>query len=67
MKQELIEKPNSLIVMAGGVPSIPKTVAQFLSGFISLGKKNMFPDLIFMINFGDLEYTSTEHWLNEYR
>ena len=56
---------------------MPKTIAQFLSQFLSLDKVKShgqnyktslnYPDLIFLINFNDLEYACIEYWLNIYR
>jgi len=55
-----------------GVPTIAKAVAHFLSTFKSLsprvpGKEcESFPDLIFLVNFNEMEYVCIEHWLTIY-
>ena len=64
------DKKDGLFVLAQGVPSLPKAVAQFLSQYKSLDKVRNngqsykssvnYPDLIFLINFSDLEYACIE-------
>ena len=62
----------TLNVFSAGVPTIPKAVAHFLSSFTSLtpraGTKagESFPDLIFLVNFNDMEFACIEHWLTLY-
>ena len=63
--QDLKCKETSLSVFGQGVPNVPKTVAMFLSTFTSLSQnhKDSFPDLIFLINFNEIEFACIEHWM----
>ena len=65
-------KHNGLFVFGAGVPTVPKAVAYFLSTYTSLAPKrptkvaDSYPDLIFLINFNEMEFACIEHWLTVY-
>jgi len=59
-------------VFGVGVPTVAKAVAHFLSTFTSLSPRVLgkecesFPDLIFLVNFNDMEFACIDHWLTIY-
>ena len=68
-----LQKNKCLLSVFGmGLPTVPKAVAHFLSTFTSLcpketaKKEESFPDLIFLVNFNEMEYACIEHWLTIY-